>query len=117
MKVLVVISLMLLVLVGCGRARETVPKTQTITVRAREFRFRPVRIEVEKGTRVTVRLVNEGTKKHEWELPAYRTEIRPIAPGAAGEVTLVADKPGTFEFLCDVDDHDERGMKGFLVVK
>lgn len=92
-------------------------RAQTFEVRAREHRFTPARIEVEKGTRVTVRLVNEGTKKHEWELDAFGVEIRPIAPGATGEVTFIADREGTFVFVCKVDQHDKKGMRGVLVVK
>lgn len=108
-------------LAGCGAS---VPshstsghRQTTVEVRATEFRFVPDRIEVKRGTEVTVRLHNGGKERHEWELPGYSTEFRPIPPGASAEITFVADKPGTYEFLCDVEDHYEQGMRGFLTVR
>lgn len=89
-------------------------KTRTVEVHAREYSFTPNRIEVEKGTRLTVRLVNDGTKNHEWEVEALDKEIKPIPPGTSAELTFVVDKPGSHEFVCNVDDHAERGL---LVIK
>jgi uncharacterized cupredoxin-like copper-binding protein len=92
-------------------------KEKSIEVRAREYRFTPPTINVDKGTRVTIKLINEGTDKHEFELDAFRFEIRPIAPRATAQASFVADKAGVFEFACHVDGHYEKGMKGTLVVK
>lgn len=113
------ICLFALLLAGCsGReGAEAQGRTKTIEVKAKEYRFIPARIEVAKGTRVTVRMRNAGKERHEWELPAYDVEIKPVPPGGTGEVTFVADKAGTYEFLCDIEDHYERGMRGFLIVK
>lgn len=113
------LSLLALLLGGCsgGPKVEAQLKTETVEIRAKEYRFIPARIEVAKGARVTVRMRNVGKERHEWELPAYDVEIKPVPPGGTGEVTFVADKAGTYEFLCDVEDHYERGMRGFLIVK
>jgi len=117
------ISILLLVLSGCSQSQ--VPSgvessesglVQTYTIEAIEHSFTPALISVSKGTILKVHLVNRGEKHHEWELEGYDVEIRPIAPGATGVLTLVADKVGTFRFVCDIDDHYEKGMRGFLIV-
>jgi uncharacterized cupredoxin-like copper-binding protein len=98
-----------------GQVAQRAPRV--IEVTAREYRFTPARIEVKKGERVTVRLRNAGTEKHEWELDAFGVEIKPISPGKTGEVTFTADHAGTFEFACHVDGHYAKGMIGFLIVR
>ncbi len=90
---------------------------RTFTVKADEYRFSPDRLEVEAGTEVTIKLMNVGTMRHEFEMEALGTEIEPIAPGASGQITFVVKKPGTYDFVCDIDDHEHRGMKGTLVVR
>lgn len=92
-------------------------RTRIIDVRAREYRFEPARIEVKKGERVTVRLHNVGTEQHEWELDAFHVEIPRTRPGGTNQVTFTADKAGTFEYVCRVDNHDKKGMRGFFIVK
>lgn len=90
---------------------------KTVELYARDYRFTPELIEVPKGTKLTIRLVNNGTKRHEWELDALNVEIKPVNPGAAGEITFMVAEAGRYEFVCRVDDHDKEGMRGFLVVK
>lgn len=90
---------------------------QVITVEATEYRLSPARLDVPLGTKVTIRMVNKGTMKHEFELDAFQKEIKPIPPGAAGEITFVADKAGVFQYACRLDDHERKGMIGFLNVK
>lgn len=91
--------------------------TRNFTVHATEYKFTPAVIEVPKGTRVRIRLVNDGTEEHEFELDAFDFEIKPIKPGTSAEGEFVADKPGTYEYACHVDGHAEKGMIGFLIVK
>jgi uncharacterized cupredoxin-like copper-binding protein len=91
-------------------------KEESFAVRAKEYRFMPAKITVKKGTRVTIRLINEGTDKHEFELDAFHFEIKPIAPRTSAQASFVADRMGTFEFACHVDGHYQKGMKGSLEV-
>lgn len=104
---------------GCSGAAgaEAQVKRKIAEVKAKEYRFTSARIEVPKGAQVTLRMRNMGTERHEWELPGYKVEIKPVPPGGSGEISFVADKAGTYEFFCDMEDHYERGMRGFLVVK
>jgi uncharacterized cupredoxin-like copper-binding protein len=92
-------------------------KRQTIEVRAKEYHFTPALITVDKGTRVTIRLINEGTEQHEFELDAFDFEIKPIAPRTRAQASFTADRTGLFEFACHVDGHYEKGMVGFLRVQ
>lgn len=99
-------------------ARLVAAPARVIEVTAREYRFEPRVIEVKKGETVTIRLKNAGTEKHEWESEALRAEIKPVAPGSMGEVTFTApNRAGTYEFGCFLDQHFEKGMRGFVVVK
>jgi len=118
-----VLSVGLLVLSGCAQSKAPAgieaPKAtqvQTYTIEATDHSFGPALITVPIGTSVTINLVNRGKEKHEWELEGYDVEIKAIPPGATGVITLVADKAGTFRFICDIDDHYEKGMRGFLIV-
>lgn len=91
---------------------------RVIEVTAREYRFEPKVLHVKPGEQVTVRLRNAGTEKHEWEADGLHAEIKPVEPGRTGEVTFTAPmKPGTYEFACHVDEHYEKGMIGFVVVR
>jgi uncharacterized cupredoxin-like copper-binding protein len=105
---------------AAGGGPATVPAAKAprvIEVIARNYRFEPARIEVRKGEPITIRLRNMGTEKHEWELEAFHVEIRPIDPGKTGQVTFTPDRTGTFQYVCEVDGHKQKGMVGFLIVK
>lgn len=91
---------------------------RVIEVTAREYQFEPKVLHVRPGEQVTVRLRNAGKERHEWEAEGLHAEIRPVPPGATGEVTFTAPmKTGTYEFACHVDGHYEKGMIGFVVVR
>lgn len=72
------------------------------------------------GETVEFQLQNEGTTDHEFEVfpPEGDAlgEIGPTPPGAAGAVTLTLEKPGTYRYVCGVEDHEARGMTGTFVV-
>jgi plastocyanin len=100
-----------------GAAAAALQPPRVIDVTAREYRFDPALIRVQQGERITIRLHNAGTVAHEWESDALHAKVPPVQPGGTGEVTFTAEHPGTYEFVCDLDNHDERGMQGFVVVK
>lgn len=120
---LIMMSITLLALSGCTESKAPVgiepsklTQVQTYTIEAREHSFSPALISVQRGTALKISLVNRGEKKHEWELEGYDVEIKPIAPGETGVLDIVTDRVGTFRFICDIDDHFEKGMRGFLIV-
>ncbi|MFZ5818062.1 MAG: cupredoxin domain-containing protein [Bacillota bacterium] len=88
----------------------------TVEVTAGDYRFQPNRIEVKRGTKVTIRLINKGTEPHEFEIEEFDLEIGPIDPGQVRSAAFMAVRSGIFPFECHVDDHLRMGMKGILVV-
>jgi uncharacterized cupredoxin-like copper-binding protein len=44
-------------------------------------------------------------------------EIEEIQPGATDSLTVSLEESGTYEIYCPVEDHEQRGMIGTLVVE
>lgn len=87
-------------------------------------------IKVKAGEVVKITFVNVGQIPHSFAIvrekrfnadPAFNADIgspaRPIEPGRSSSVVFVADKPGTYFYICRVPGHIERGMFGVLVVE
>ena len=43
-------------------------------------------------------------------------EIGPTDPGQTGSVVLTFDKAGNYRYICGIDDHEAKGMKGEFTV-
>lgn len=117
----------------------------TLTVTATDFAFDPVDPVVEVGESSTVHLINKGSGPHTWVVlrqcasaeqyiesidsastTAARRQVEEDqtlvavdpAPGLLGvPVTFTIDEAGTYEVVCDIPEHFEKGMKGTLVVE
>lgn len=89
----------------------------TIQVAVTDYAFKPERIPVKKGNKVTLHLTNTGAVEHELELDGYGVEVEHIKPGASADLVFVAEKAGTFAFGCHLPGHFEAGMQGELVVQ
>lgn len=100
-----------------GRAEGISGMEQKFNVVAVDFKLQPGQIRVKRGTRVTIRLENKGTQRHEFEVPDFDFEIGPLEPGQVLEKSFVASKEGVFPYECHVDDHLQKGMKGILIVE
>jgi cytochrome c oxidase subunit II len=88
---------------------------QRIEVVAKKFEFGPTEIRVKKGQRVTL-VLSSPDFVHGFSVPDFNVRADGI-PGKTIELTFVADKAGTFIYLCDNfcgEDHDK--MTGFLIV-
>jgi uncharacterized cupredoxin-like copper-binding protein len=87
-----------------------------VWIASTEFKFVPATVRVSTGRSVTLVLDNsQGETEHEVNVPAFGFYL--IARG--GQVTrktLIFDKPGEYEFMCDLPGHQEAGMKGKLIV-
>lgn len=88
-----------------------------IEVKATDYGFSPIRIEVSRGERVTIRLINLGKEWHEWEVEGLDLEIEKTAPGTWSELTFTPHRTGTFDIMCDMEDHADQGMRGKLIVR
>lgn len=69
-------------------------------IRARKFEYTPNIITVDKGDRVTFRLISEDVT-HGLYVDGYDVKTSAY-PGQDGNLTFVADKTGKFSFRCSV---------------
>lgn len=93
--------------------------TQPVEVRivSTEFRFSPAAVSVDAGRAVTLVLDNSGAEtEHGLSLPALGFRLQASA-GEIARKTFAFDKPGKYEFECDLPGHREAGMKGTLIVQ
>jgi plastocyanin len=111
--------------VTCTQAEESVVRPEApgsssnageVWIASTEFKFVPATVRVIGGRSVTVVLDNsQAETEHGIKLPAFGFYL--IARG--GQVTrktFIFDKPGKYEFMCDLPGHQEAGMKGKLIV-
>lgn len=91
--------------------------TKQITVEGGEFTFTPSAINVSKGDTVELTFKNTGKFPHDYVIADLGVKTKTIKPGEQDTVTFVADKTGSFDFICSVGDHEEKGMVGKLTVE
>jgi cytochrome c oxidase subunit 2 len=95
-------------------AAEAAPRT--IEVTASRFQFDPATIEVQEGEHVAL-LIHSADGKHGFEIKGYGKKVLVPKGGATVRVELVADKPGSFEFVCsEYCGSGHKKMKGMLTV-
>ncbi|HZN14586.1 MAG TPA: cupredoxin domain-containing protein [Acidimicrobiales bacterium] len=65
-------------------------------------------------------LENKGTQKHEFELSGpdgkVLGEVEPVDPGKTDEAKITLAGPGTYTYVCGVEGHEAKGMKGTFTV-
>ena len=86
---------------------------------------------VKVGTTVTVDFNNAGTMPHNWALVTQKTSGNtnlafskaqvasagnPVLEGEKGSATFVANKAGSYYYICQVDGHVALGMWGNFIV-
>jgi len=115
MRYLVLLLLGLALLAACaGEGRQG----REIAITIGEYFFRPERVTVAAGERVTFVVRNEGRLDHEFESDEAGIEEVLIPPGKTRRVNWQApDKPGSFPVYCDLPGHREKGMEMILEVK
>ncbi len=94
----------------------SVPTTKSFTITASQWAFSPNTITVKQGDTVRLR-VNSIDVAHGFLIQGYNIN-KVINPGETIQVEFVADKKGTFTFLCSVQcgaGHPD--MRGKLVVE
>ena len=83
---------------------------------ATEFRFSPATVLVAAGRTVTLFLDNSGGEtEHGLFVPGLGFRLQ----AKAGEIVrknTVFEKPGEYEFVCDLPGHRDAGMTGTLIV-
>jgi uncharacterized cupredoxin-like copper-binding protein len=97
-----------------GPSNETKPAEVRIV--STEFRFSPATVLVAAGRTVTLVLDNSGGEtEHGLLVPALGFRLQ-VKAGEIARKNIVFEKPGKYEFTCDLPGHREAGMKGTLIV-
>ncbi len=83
---------------------------------AKQWEFEPALIEVDLGDKVELHMESEDVA-HGIVIPEYGISER-LEPGEDVHAEFIADKAGTFNFLCNVPcGAGHSGMNGIIVVK
>ena len=91
-------------------------KPLEVIIASTEFKFVPAKVQVPSGRAVTLVLDNSGAEtEHGIILPAFNFRLE-VKAGEIARKNIVFDKPGEYEFSCDLPGHREAGMKGTLIV-
>ena len=96
------------------------PDLQTATLTVTEYAFSPHELHVVAGRPLKLTIVNNGKNTHGLRLTLSYGEVpfpMNVPPGRT--ITSVIDnlgEPGTYRFYCPVDDDQEKGMVGTIVV-
>src|SRR5580704_14221490 len=97
-----------------GRRRQVLMRE--VWIASTEFKFVPATVRVSGGHSVTLVLDNsQAETEHGINLPAFGFYLIARA-GQVTRKTFIFDKPGVYEFMCDLPGHQEAGMKGKLIV-
>ncbi len=91
-------------------------KPAEVRIVSTEFRFSPAMVRVAAGRAVTLVLDNSaGETEHDLFLPALGFRLQAKA-GQIIRKNTVFEKPGQYEYICDLPGHPDAGMKGTLIV-
>jgi len=91
-------------------------KPAEVRIVSTEFQYTPVQLRVAAGRAITLVLDNSGAEtEHNLFLPALGFRLQAKAGEIARENT-VFEKPGEYEFICDLPGHRDSGMMGTLIV-
>jgi nitrite reductase (NO-forming) len=87
-------------------------------------------IKVKAGDTVVIKTTNAGKSFHAFAVvsdvddpntivfnSAIKSASNPLKPGESGEVTFVADTPGSYHYICAVPGHAALGMSGNFIVE
>jgi cytochrome c oxidase subunit II len=92
------------------------PSVKEFTIVARQFAFEPNVIRVKQGDTVKI-TASSADVAHGFAIPAYGVDLQ-LSDATPKTATFVADKKGTFPFICNVPcgpGHQE--MTGTLIVE
>lgn len=90
---------------------------QSFTVEGNEFKFAPSTLTVKMNQPVQITFKNTGKYPHNLTISALNIKTKTIQPGQQDTITFTPSKTGSFEYMCTVDSHAEKGMTGTLTVQ
>jgi uncharacterized cupredoxin-like copper-binding protein len=109
------VAALFVVAVGCS----SLGTGTRLDIAATEYAFDPANISQDART-IDFAIHNQGQEEHDFELISAAgnivTHIGAIQPGITKAVSVTLT-PGTYRFICTLEDHAQRGMSGTLTVR
>ncbi|MCR4305767.1 MAG: cupredoxin domain-containing protein [Candidatus Daviesbacteria bacterium] len=93
------------------------PAAKTFDVTGTPFQFEPNEIKVKKGDTVRINFKNMEGTLHDLTIADLNVRTKQIPAGQTDSIEFVADTAGTFDFICSVPTHADRGMVGKFIVE
>lgn len=90
---------------------------EEITVEGNEFAFTPSTITVKEGVPVKLTFKNTGKYPHNFTVSDLSVQTATVQSGQEDTITFTPTKTGSFEYICTVPTHLDKGMKGTLTVE
>jgi plastocyanin len=91
-------------------------KPAEVRIVSTEFRFSPATVLVAAGRVVTLVLDNSGAEtEHGLFVPGLGFRLQASA-GEIARKNILVEKPGKYDYNCDLPGHREAGMTGTLIV-
>lgn len=108
-----------LFLAGCVSSNNgtSPPGSTAITVVATDYKFSPSTIPVSAGQSIALTLQNNGAFPHTFTIASLNLDTGLVSPGQSATVTFTAPSPGSYQAICRVPGHADRGMVATLVVQ
>jgi plastocyanin len=97
------------------------PVEQAVTLTATDYALSPAEIHVVAGRPIKLTVTNHGTHTHGLRLVLSYGEV-PLPtniPAGDTQTTIIDNpgEPGSYKIYCPVEDHEQRGMVGTIIVE
>jgi len=105
------------VLLACAACSSLGTGTK-LDIVATEYSYDPANVPLDART-IAIALHNQGQVEHDLELIGPQgvvAHIETTQPGVTRGFSVTL-KPGTYRFICTIEDHAQRGMTGTLTVR
>jgi len=77
----------------------------------------PSYMQGNKGQKLEIRVVNRGTKVHNFVLPDFYIFTQNLKPGESSSASFVPDKIGNYPYFSDAGGQPEPGLAGKLSIR
>ncbi len=96
--------------------------SRQVDIKSTEYTFTGMEnFTAKAGETIEFKLENVGQEKHEFEVfgPDGKAigEVEPVEPGKTGEAYIEFKTAGRHTYICDVADHQSKGMTGAFMVE
>jgi plastocyanin domain-containing protein len=89
---------------------------RAVEITLKDEGFVPSRVYAAADKAVTLRIVNRGSKTHEFAIPYYYVFTRNLNPGDVSTVSFTPSTAGRFDMVSDPKGNDEPEFKGEFIV-